>query len=67
MLYRCVIFQVFKWLNFYLQFILKLAFLNLSADEVVNMIERHPLKDNILSIVMRKYVSLSFTVNGKVY
>ncbi|XP_057374460.1 telomere-associated protein RIF1-like [Daphnia carinata] len=41
--------------------------LGLSANEIVNIIERHPLKDEILSLITRKYVSLSFTLNGKVF
>ncbi|KAI9556357.1 hypothetical protein GHT06_018931 [Daphnia sinensis] len=39
----------------------------LSANDIVNIIERHPLKDEILSLITRKYVSLSFTLNGKVF
>ncbi|KAK4023666.1 hypothetical protein OUZ56_009065 [Daphnia magna] len=39
----------------------------LSAHDIVNIIERHPLKDEILSLITRKYVSLSFSLNGKVF
>jgi hypothetical protein len=30
------------------------------------MVEHHPQKDEIISSIIKKYMSLSFTVNGKV-
>ena len=38
----------------------------LSAEDVINVIEHHPQKDEILSMITKKYISLSFSLNGKV-